>query len=164
MKKCSECGIEKSKSAFNKNGYGRDGLRSRCKGCDRVYRITNANRILEMKRIHNRLFYQANVDEIKKQTATYRRNNLWLYNADTRKRQAGRATPPWLTPADLLEIVEWYRAAKDYQWLSNEQLQVDHIIPLKSPIVCGLHVPWNLQVLSRSENRKKTNKLKEVMQ
>ena len=37
-------------------------------------------------------------------------------------------------------------------------MDVDHIIPLKHPLVCGLHVETNLQLLTPADNNKKRNK------
>lgn len=35
---------------------------------------------------------------------------------------------------------------------------IDHIVPLKSDVVCGLHVEANLQLLSRADNSAKRNR------
>jgi 5-methylcytosine-specific restriction endonuclease McrA len=37
--------------------------------------------------------------------------------------------------------------------------EVDHIVPLKSPLVCGLHVEHNLQVIPATQNRRKHNRV-----
>lgn len=67
-------------------------------------------------------------------------------------------TPTWLTETQLSEIRYFYLEAQRLSRVSNEQHDVDHIIPLKGENVCGLHVPWNLQVLPHIENIKKGNK------
>lgn len=59
-----------------------------------------------------------------------------------------RATPPW---ADLKAIGAIYKEAV------ATGMHVDHIVPLHGKKVSGLHVHWNLQLLTPEENRKKHN-------
>jgi hypothetical protein len=98
---------------------------------------------------------------------TWRRNNSDKHNARTAIRRAGlkNATPPWLTKEQKQEMAAFYKSAKTMQIFHEEKFHVDHIEPLKGVnengehVSCGLHLPWNLQVLTESENCKKKNKI-----
>ena len=67
-----------------------------------------------------------------------------IYSSRLRKQ-----TPKW---ADKNRLKDIYIQAK------KENLTVDHIIPLKGKNVSGLHVPENLQLLTKSENCRKYNR------
>ena len=85
----------------------------------------------------------------------YTQAHKGYYAQYTRLRSAlgQQACPAWANQAELEAI---YREAK------RLQLEVDHAIPLKHELVCGLHVPENLQFLTRRENAKKSNKFQVV--
>lgn len=91
----------------------------------------------------------------------WKQNNLVQVRADTkaRRRKHKNATPPWLTRKQKGEIRQLYEMAITMTKTTGEQYVVDHIIPLRSPDVCGLHVPWNLRVITQEENLKKSNKI-----
>jgi 5-methylcytosine-specific restriction endonuclease McrA len=76
-------------------------------------------------------------------------HHMMAYKKALRRSRKKLATPVW---SDLDKINEVYANCSD-------DMTVDHIIPITSPIVCGLHVSWNMQYLTRSANSKKGNSL-----
>lgn len=131
---CNVCRTIKNKNDFFNYATSWHGYKHYCKDCQKN------NRDLE----DNRQYMRNNRDKYSFYLSLYRSKKL-------------KATPKWLTEKHLNKISEFYTSAKE---LSNDTLvyEVDHIIPLQGNNVCGLHVPWNLQILERSENRKKSNK------
>ena len=97
-------------------------------------------------KLSSRIYKQRHPDRIRK----WRRANRGLLNSLTAKRRASqkRATPTWVNVQQLKTI---------YVNCPIGHV-VDHIIPLTHDKVCGLHVPWNLQYLTPSENSAKSNK------
>lgn len=67
-------------------------------------------------------------------------------------------TPPWLSNLHKIEIQQKYKQAAFLTKITGIVHHVDHIIPLRGKTVRGLHVPWNLQILTQSENCKKGNR------
>jgi hypothetical protein len=136
---------------------------------------------LEYKRVYNaseagqkskRKYYEKNREWVIAQASSrpkevlqqYRKNwkirNSDIVAADVKHRRNKHydATPPWLTPEQKRLIRSFYVTARRLTRETKVPYVVDHIIPLRHPLVCGLHVPWNLQVLPRVDNLLKSNK------
>ena len=148
-------------SKWKRIRYWKDPELSRAKS--RGYREKN----IEHCREYSRLWRKNNPDKVKFYDDRYLSNpenrkkrklrrkkwrdknkDLICHYSSDRRARVLKATPVW---SDKEVIKSFYKEA---QYFGES---VDHIIPLKSHLVCGLHVESNLQLMPLSENIKKNN-------
>ena len=176
MKPCSHCREVKPIVAFSRSSARPDGFHCICKVCDAARRKALRESRIEderardnaryptrrdAKRAYDRDYYLKHATRIKADVSEYGRQNRGrlrpLACARSRKRVALKlnATPPW---ADTQKVNEVYRLAAAMSELTGEPYHVDHIVPLQSKLVCGLHNEFNLRVIPKSENQAKGNR------
>jgi hypothetical protein len=162
MKHCPECNTNKPTEAFSKNSSRYDGLQGQCKLCRSARRKSdyakNKGREISVAKV----WAKENLDAVKAKAKRHRQSEHGsaYYNSKSAKRRANKrnATPAWLTKEQEADIKAMYKLAKKFEKLCNIRYHVDHIVPLAGKDVCGLHVPWNLQILPASVNIAKSNK------
>ena len=104
---------------------------------------------------------QARPDEAKNAyKKKYKEANPDMYRelVSLRRRRFRDATPKWLSPEQRMELRFKYRLAIEMSRATGIRYAVDHEVPIQGEDVCGLHVPWNLRVITQEENLKKSNK------
>ena len=115
---------------------------------------------LEAGRARNRAKYTANPSRYVKASRAWQKNNPARKKAIDGARRAAQtgATPHWLTAIQRAQVQEFYEIATARSTQTGVPHEVDHVFPLQGKKSRGLHVPWNLQVLTKSENASKKNK------
>lgn len=182
QKVCTSCHQLKDFANYHKAKLGKFGLKAICKVChsDQSKKLEKTEKVRAKRKLKrstkeykewSQAYRRDNADKLREYAKSYELTSEQLkakqeYSRDFKKKNRGlinswtaerrsrkkRAMPSWVDRQDLKKIYE--NCPKGYH--------VDHVIPLKNDIVCGLHVPWNLQYLPAIENIKKGNKLKGV--
>lgn len=171
-KTCTLCKIEKPFEAFCKRARSSDGFHYNCKECakkiDRKYYENNRTVIIERSAIRQksigdaakefqREYRKKNPDLPRKWAKKWREANKDKRNADWYNREAKKlqATPAWANHKAIALIYEEAQFATEF---FGVPYHVDHIVPLRSKLVCGLHWEGNLQVLKSELNVEKGNR------
>ena len=154
---CRVCKEEKDLSLFYKAKTCVDGHRHICKACDKIRKDTWRQTRIATHNEQCRLWAQKNPEKRKQIRKTWLDKNICYFG--NRKRHVRQATPTW---ANQFYIEEIYTLAKLRTELTGIPWHVDHIIPLRGKLVCGLHVETNLRVIPALENLRKNNSYAET--
>ena len=179
LKVCSTCDKELSTDCFTPCKRNKSGFRARCKSCESVHRKSRVGCTKSQE--YTRSYYKANSEKILSDPRSRERSLKWAkdnrekHNEKNRKwsslnkgytaslsanKRAKKinATPDWLTGPQIAHIKRTYKLSALMKDITGVVYHVDHIVPLNGENVCGLHVPWNLQVLRADLNLSKSNK------
>lgn len=103
-----------------------------------------------------RKYYISNSTRIQAFSKVWRQENKArvTFSANKRRAQKLKATPMW---ANENKIIRLYEKAERLTTKMNKKYVVDHIVPLQSKLVCGLHCEQNLRVITQKYNSRKLN-------
>jgi hypothetical protein len=154
MKICIKCGENKKTSEFYNDGKH---IHTKCKVCANLYQRAYELKNKEKRAKYTKVYRKLNAERLAEYNASWIKKNYSRHCAMVNKRRAALmgATPKW---AIQFFINEAYDLARMRTRSFGFPWHVDHTVPLKSKIVCGLHVENNLRVIPGVENLSKGNR------
>lgn len=158
---CYICKGAFDSSHFNKDKHGKNGLSRSCKSCAREKNRKYYQKNKEKVNARNLASYYANHEERKAKCLEYYYNNKEVVFKNCAKRRSSKqqAMPPWLDKRHEDRIRSIYKACINTSERTGIDHHVDHIVPLQSDTVCGLHVWWNLRIIPAKMNLSKGNRV-----
>jgi hypothetical protein len=148
----------------NSETYKSKGRKWRVDNKDRyeanVRAYLNRHDVKEIAKQRSKEWSQNNPDRKKSYDKSWRKDNRARDRANKARYRAAirKATPPWLTDEHRNQILAFYHEAERLTKETGVLHEVDHIVPLQAGAACGLHVPWNLRVVTRDENNRRPRK------
>jgi hypothetical protein len=146
-KQCKKC-KSKAKQEWNQKNIDKK------REMDKRWQKLNRERMREIQNRWNR----NHPDRRRKMNDRWRRENPGKATSIIAKRRAfkKKALAIWANTDAIKKI---YDKAKYLSKTTGIPHEVDHIYPLQSKYMCGLHVENNLQILTKSENSSKNNRI-----
>lgn len=150
---CKACCDSRNKEWAKKNPDDRKSIALR-------YSRANAEQNREWKRNNrdaSKKWDRENPERIREMKRKWKQQNPDKVCADSMRRITSRltATPAW---ANEFFISEAYHLARIRSKITGVKWHVDHIVPLRSKLVCGLHCEHNLAVIPADQNFRKSNR------
>lgn len=161
MKTCTCCKNTKQVELFKPSSKYKDGFSSWCRDCHNEVTKSWHARNKKRKSEYYLKWQRANVSLCRANSDRWNKAHPHMKAAREARRRASKllAMPKWLSEEDHLRIKLFYTAAAFLSKKLKYLITVDHIVPLQGKEVKGLHVPWNLQLLTSIDNSAKGAKL-----
>lgn len=96
----------------------------------------------------------ANAEKVREAKRAWQKRNPEYGILQKHRRRVAR--PDWVDVRELATITRECRRISIETGIAHH---VDHIVPLVGKTVCGLDVPWNLQIIPAEVNQRKSNKV-----
>lgn len=158
MKLCTCCNQNLAIELFSRNKRRPDGLSTWCKSCNKEYSRGYARRNSQAAVTRVAEWRKSNPESRKSHTKSYYERNKAYYHSKVHERRSlQRKSLVSQDDQSFMQAVYQFAESWNSAVPPRFKLHVDHIVPLKHELVCGLHNASNIQLLLASENWSKNN-------